>query len=79
MVVLAELFVVSPSLVAEVVTVTLLLPDVVGEPDTVQVIDAPIARFVGGTGEQEAVKPAGKPLIEQVAEVALEPPELVQV
>ena len=65
-VLLAEL----PSLVAPVVPVSALTATVVGVPETVQVIEAPAATAAGGTGTHDVVRPAGKPLIAQAADVA---------
>ena len=66
-VLLAEL----PSLVAPVDPTTVLEPTVVGVPETVQVIFAPGATEAGGVGEQDDVKPAGRPVTAQLAEVAV--------
>ena len=70
-VVVALLFERSPSLLALVVPVTVDDATVVGVPETVQVILAPAATEVGGTGEHVVVKPAGSPLTAQVAAAAV--------
>jgi hypothetical protein len=60
------------SLVAPVETATVVLPDVVGVPDTGQLMLAPAATVAGGVGVHvPTVTPAGKPLTAQVAAVAL--------
>jgi len=60
------------SLVAPVVTVTVDEPLAVGVPLTGQLMLAPAATVAGGTGVQApTVTPAGSPLTEQVAAVAL--------
>jgi hypothetical protein len=58
-----------PSLAAPVVSVSVELPTAVGMPVTVQVITAPTATVaaVGTVGLQTGVKPAGKPVMAQVA------------
>jgi hypothetical protein len=60
-----------PSLVAPVVSVSGELLTAVGMPVTVQVITAPIATVaaVGTVGLHTGVKPAGKPVIAQVAPI----------
>ena len=70
MVVVAVLFVELPSLVAPVVPLTTELPDVVGVPETVQVMLAPAATAAGVAGTQTVESPAGKPLTAHVAAVA---------
>ena len=67
----ALLFVLLPSLLALVVPDIGLVPVVVGVPETVQVIVAPAATLVGVVGEQTDVRPGGKPVILQVAAVAV--------
>lgn len=66
------------SFVAPVVVVTVDVPVAVGVPETEQVIEAPAATVAGGVGVQvPMVTPAGRPVVEQVALVALaEAPEL---
>ena len=64
------LFGILPSLDAPVEPVKVLVPGVVGVPDTVQVMEAPGATLVGGVGEQDAVRPAGSPLTAQLAPTA---------
>jgi len=60
------------SLVAPVVTTTVDDPTAVGVPETGQEMLAPAATVAGGTGVQApTVTPAGSPLTEQVAAVAL--------
>ena len=60
------------SLVAPVVSVTVLLPVVVGVPLTGHEMLAPAAIVAGGVGVQApTVTPAGKPAVEQVAAIAL--------
>ena len=59
------------SSVAPVVTVTVVVPDVVGVPLTAQEMLAPIAMLAGGVGVQvPTVTPGGRPVIEHVAFVA---------
>lgn len=69
-VVVAALFERLPSLPALVVPETVEDATVVGVPETVQVIFAPAATEVGGTGAHVVVKPAGSPLTAQVADDA---------
>ena len=70
-VVVAVLLARLPSLVAPVVPFSVLEPVVVGVPETVQVILAPGATDVGGTGAHVEVRPAGKPVTAQAALVAV--------
>ena len=67
----AVLFAGAPSLVAPVLPMSVLEPTVVGVPVTVQVMAAPGATLTGGVGEQEVVRPAGKPVTAHVADVAV--------
>lgn len=67
----AELFAVFGSLEAPVVPLTGLVPDVVGVPVTVQTMLAPAATVAGGVGVHDVLNPAGSPLTEQAADVAL--------
>ena len=60
-----------PSLLAPVVPVKVLEPVLIGVPETVQVIFAPAATLVGGVGAQEVLSPVGKPLMAQLAVVAV--------
>ena len=80
-VVVAVLLAAFPSLVAPVVPVSVDEPGTVGVPETVQVITPPAATLAGGAGEQDVVRPAGRPEIEQVAAAAVSAGEaaLVQV
>ena len=60
------------SLVAPVVTDAVVVPDAVGVPETEHVIDAPAATVAGGVGVHvPTVTPGGRPLMLQVALVAL--------
>lgn len=67
----AVLFAGLPSLLAVVEPEIALVPTVVGVPDTVQVILAPVATLVGGAGTQLVVRPAGRPLTAHDADVAV--------
>ena len=64
------LFGILPSLDAPVEPVNVLVPGVVGVPETVQLIEAPGATLAGGVGEQDVVRPAGSPLTVQLAPTA---------
>ena len=68
--VLALLLAGLPSLLAPVVPETDEEPVVVGVPETVQTICAPAATEAGGVGVHDVVRPAGKPVTAQLAEVA---------
>ena len=70
MVVEAVLLATTGSLVAPVVPLTVELPTVVGVPETVQVMAALGATVAGGVGAQDVVRPAGRPVTAQVADVA---------
>ena len=60
------------SLVAPVATDTVVVPVTVGVPLTGQEMLEPAATLAGGTGEQvPTVTPAGNPVIEQLAAIAL--------
>ena len=67
----AVLLVSVPSLVAPVVPANVLEPGAVGVPDTVQMI-LPFGRTLAvGVGEQDVVRPAGRPVTPQAAAVAV--------
>ena len=70
-VVVAELLTGLPSLAAPVVPLRLAEPGAVGVPEMLHVMLAPAATDVGGTGTHVVVRPAGKPLMAQVADVAV--------
>ena len=66
----AVLFARFPSLVAPVGPVSVLVPTVVGVPETVHGIFAPGATLTGGFGAHEVESPAGRPATAHVALVA---------
>jgi hypothetical protein len=68
--VVAVLLAVFGSFAAPVVPVTAEELGAVGVPETVHVIEAPGATDAGGTGEHVVVRPAGKPVMPQLAAVA---------
>jgi hypothetical protein len=68
--VVAVLLDVFGSFDAPVVPVTVELEGAVGVPETVHVIVAPGATLVGGVGEHDVVRPAGRPVTAQLAAVA---------
>ena len=59
-----------PSLVAPVVPVNVFEPGAVGVPETVQTNFAPGAMAAGAVGEHDVVRPAGRPVMAQVAPLA---------
>ena len=67
----ALLFEALPSLPAPVVPATVVVPDAVGVPVTVQTIDAPGATETGGVGAHDVTSPAGNGPTKHVAPVAL--------
>ena len=70
-VVVAVLLTGLPSLVAPVVPFRVDEPGAVGVPEMLQVMLAPAATDVGGAGIHAVVRPAGRPLMAQVAAVAV--------
>lgn len=68
-VVLAVLLAVLGSFAAPVVPLTTDEPGVVGVPVTEQLMLAPGATVTGGVGVHDAVRPAGKPVTPQAADV----------
>ena len=74
--VVAVLLAAFASLVAPVVPLSVAVPVAVGVPDTVQVMELPGATLVGGTGEHDVVRPAGKPATAQLADAAVKNGEL---